>query len=342
MPRLAREYATALKLAFTAVLLGFLVHFVGWRDLLAGLSAAHWPWLLAMYGVVLVTFAVMAASLRLLLTKSGVGVSLGRVLLANALANLYALVLPGDLMAGVSKWVVLSAATGQRAKVLSAIVLNKIALGLSPLLFGTLALAFESPFPRLPVGETAVGVAAVAVAGLVLVLHPRAGRRVDGWVRRASRALPAALQPAAEKLPEALAAFRAFRGRDHLQVLSLSLLAFWLGILSFLCATRALGLDVPIATLVWISLALFVSRLLPITFNNLGVRESLLILALGTSQVEPALALGVGLLMFSNAIWIGLLGAGCQIAVALGWASLTDEEAASGLERRSLDLGDPH
>jgi uncharacterized membrane protein YbhN (UPF0104 family) len=340
MPSIAKWHSTALQLVFAALLLGLLVHFVGWRDLLTGLSAARWPWLVAMYGVVLVTFSVMAASLHLLLTKTGVDVSLRRVLLANALANLYALVLPGDLMAGVSKWVVLSAATGQRAKVLSAIVLNKLAGGLPPLLFGMLALAFDSPIPGLPVGTAVVVAAAVTVAGLFLVLDPRAGPFVEGRLRTASQLLPNAVRPAVEKFLEALAAFRAFGVRDHLQVLGLALLAFWLGIFSFFCATRALGLDVPIATLVWISLALFISRLLPITFNNLGVREGLLVLALGTNQVEPALALGVGLLMFSNTIWIGFLGAACQISIALGWVKLTDE-GASGLERRRFDLGNP-
>ena len=341
MPSFARRHPTAVKLVFTALLLGSLVGLVGWRELVEGLSAASGPWIAAMYGVVLITFVVMATCLHLLLTKTGVAVPLGRVLLANALANLYALVLPGDLMAGVSKWVLLSAATGQRARVLSAIVLNKVALGLAPLLFGTLALAFESPFPRLPVGETALGGAAFVLACLFLVLYRGTGPWVDDRVRAASRVLPRALQGVVEKALEALAALRAFAVRDHLKVLSLSLLAFWLGIVSFFCVTRAMGLDVPVATLVWISLALFVSRLLPITFNNLGVREGLLILALGAQQVEPALALGVGLVMFSSAIWIGLLGAACQVSIALGWARLSDEKVPSGLERRSLDLGDP-
>ncbi len=321
IPRLA-------QLALTAGLLVFLVHVVGWRELRDGLSGARWSWLAAMYGVAAINFVAMAACLRLLLTKVGAGVSLARALLANALANLYALVLPGDLMAGVAKWVMLSAATGQRARVLSALVLNKIALALPPLLFGALALAFESPFPRVPVAETAGGTAALVVAGLFLVLHPRASRPTDRWARAACRVLPLALRPKVERAFEALATFRSFGARDHIELFSLGLLIFWLGILSFFCATRALGLDVPIATLVWISLALFVSRLLPLTFNNLGVREGLLILALGPSQVEPALAVGLGLLMFSNTIWIGLIGAACQVGIAFGWVSFRDEPLA--------------
>ena len=313
-----KGHSAALQVAFTAVLLGLLIRVVGWRNLLEGLSAVHWPWLLANYAVVTITFLAMGVCLRLVLVKLGVEISVGRVLLANALANLYALVLPGDLMAGVSKWGVLAIATGERVKVLAGIVLNKLVLGLSPLVFGALALAFESPFSSLPLAETAVTVAIAVVASIGFVLHPRGAEVVDGWLRAASRAVPNALQRPIEKLHQAFSAFRTLGARDHLQLLSLSLLIFWLGILSFFCATRALGLNVSIVTLVWISLALFIARLLPITFNNLGVREGLLILALGASQVAPALSVGVGLVMFSSSIWVGLLGAGCQLAIALG------------------------
>jgi hypothetical protein len=47
-------------------------------------------------------------------------------------------------------------------------------------------------------------------------------------------------------------------------------------------------------------------------------------LALATQNVQPAQALGVGLVMFSNAILSGLIGAGCQLAIAFGWTTLSE------------------
>jgi len=338
-PALGSHARLAFKLAVTALVLGLLVHFVGWRALVEGLSAARGPWLAAMYASVLLNFGVLGGSLHLLLAKAGLRVTLRRVLLANAVANYYSLVLPGDLLAGVSKWAVLSAATGKKAQVLSALVLNKLALGAPPLVFGTVAFAFENPFPELPIAEAAAAVGLVGAGGTLLALHPRSAAFVARSLRRLIGPLPAALRKAVEAFLDGLGAFRTLGRRDLAEVLGLATLAFGLGLVSFSCATRALGLAVPLTTLVWISLALFLSRLLPITFNNLGVREGLLILALGGSAVAPALAVGVGLVMFSNSILLGLVGAGGQLAIALGWASLGAGSPPGAGDGRSLELG---
>ena len=242
------------------------------------------------------------------------------------MANFYSLLLPGDLLAGVSKWAILSAATGDKVRVASAMVINKVALAVPPLVFGTLALAWENPVPGIPVAEVAGLLALLGAVGVVVAWHPRGGVALAGWLGTLFRPVPAAGK-ALSTLLEALQRLRALGWRDLLQILGLILLVFASGLLVFVCATRALGLQVPILTLIWISLAMFVARLLPLTFNNLGVREGLLMLALATQNVQPAQALGVGLVMFSNAILSGLIGAGCQLAIALGWTTLSETSA---------------
>jgi hypothetical protein len=239
------------------------------------------------------------------------------------MANFYSLILPGDLLAGISKWALLSTATGDKLRVASAMVLNKLSHAAPPLVFGLLALAWEDPVPGMPVGEVAGVLALLGVAGAFVVWHPRGAVAVAARLGTMLQPVPAAGKAAAT-LNDALERLRALGWRNLLQLLSLSLSIFASGLLAFVCATRALGLRVSILTLIWISLAMFVARLLPLTFNNLGVREGLLMLALGTQNVAPAQAFGVGLVMFSNAIVSGLIGAGCQLAIALGWARLSE------------------
>jgi hypothetical protein len=60
-----------------------------------------------------------------------------------------------------------------------------------------------------------------------------------------------------------------------------------------------------------------------LTVGNLGIREGILVLCFGLYGIEPATAILVGLLMFSGVIIVGAIGAGYQIAIAMGWLKWT-------------------
>ena len=311
-----------LQLLVSGLLLALLVYLVGWQALVDALANASLPWLLSMWCVAVVTFAVMAFNLCLLLNKLGLKITYGRVLLANALANFYSLIVPGDLMAGLAKWAVLSAATRNSAASLAAIVINKIALAIPPVIFGSAALVIQNPFPDLPVAEMAGFCLLLITIGLTLGLSTRTGTFIDRLLLSLARRLPARLNRGFTSLVDSLRKFREFRKTDHLVIVFVAFVAFSTGLVAFYCATRALGVDVPLLTLAWISLALFLSRLLPLTFNNLGVREGLLVLALSSHDVAAAKAIGIGLVMFSSSVLIGLLGGLCQMALVLDWKKL--------------------
>ena len=272
-----------------------------------------------MWCAAVATFAVMALNLFLLLNKLGPKVTYGRVLLANALANFYSLILPGDLMAGLSKWAVLSAATRNSAASLSAIVINKMALAIPIVVFGAAALVLQNPFPDLPIAEMAGFCVLLITIGVTLGLSTRTGTFIDRLLLSLSRRLPSRLHRGLTSLVDSLRRFRQFRNTDHLTCVLVAFIAYSTGLSAFYCATRTFDVDVPLLTLMWISLALFLSRLLPLTFNNLGVREGLLVLALSSHEVAAAKAIGVGLVMFSSSLLIGLIGGIFQIALVLGW-----------------------
>ena len=314
-----KKLLTLFQLAVTGLLLALLVHLVGWQALVDALASANLPWLIAMWGVALVAFAVMALNLFLLLNKLGLQITYDRVLLANALANFYSLIVPGDLLAGLSKWVILSAATRNSGASLAAIVINKVALAIPPVLFGSIALALQNPFPQSPISEIAALGALLITVGLTLGLSPRTGAAIDRPLLSLAKHIPARLHRGIISLVDSLRRFRQFHSTDHLVIILVACIAFATGLVGFYCATRTFGLDVPLLTLAWISLALFLSRLLPLTFNNLGVREGLLVLALSSHDVAAAKAIAVGLVMFSNSVLIGLLGGICQILLVLYW-----------------------
>ena len=71
LPKLKPIYVTSFKLVFTLLLLGLLVRIVGWRSLIDALGATQGSWLAANYAAALMTFGLMAFTLRWLLLKVG-------------------------------------------------------------------------------------------------------------------------------------------------------------------------------------------------------------------------------------------------------------------------------
>jgi uncharacterized membrane protein YbhN (UPF0104 family) len=114
---------------------------------------------------------------------------------------------------------------------------------------------------------------------------------------------------------------RALDWKVHVSMLGFTALGLATGVLRFYLAMRALGIIVSLASVIWITAFLKFARFLPITIANLGVREGLLVFALAASNVPAQQAVALGLLGFSVAVLNGLIGAGYQVALVMGWAS---------------------
>jgi uncharacterized membrane protein YbhN (UPF0104 family) len=324
---LSRKHViTGLRVIFTAAILYVLLNIVGAQALRQALSRTDWSWLIGMYAMTICFVGINSAMLQQLLRKVGLQISLRRVALANSLSTLYTLILPSDALAGIVKWADLSAATGDKPRVLSAMVFAKVALALAPLFFGTLALAIHNPFSDVPLSAIAGGLCIIVVVGTVAILNPKSGLVVDRGIGKLVSVLP---DYVGEKLSAVVASLKHFRllsHVDHLQLMLFSVATFGFGIAGFYCAVRAAGESVAITALLWVSLVLFITRLLPITISNLGVRESIIIYAFAAYGVAPGPALLIGLLMFSNTIFIAIAGWLYQSALAVGWLTWSSSD----------------
>lgn len=310
-----------LKATLTTVALLALVYVVGWRLLLQSLEQTNVIWLLAMYGISLCLGCLDAAQMRLLMRKAGANLPLSRIILANSLSTFYSLILPGDLFASAAKWSNLSAATGRKSIVLNAIVYNRFALLIPPFLFGAVAVSLENPFSTVGVEFTVIAISLLMVAIALLIFHPRTGSFVDSTIMALAQRLPDGVTSRVGMVLRSLQVFRKFSFLDHLAIYAFSCLALPLRIMVFWCGSNALSLEVPVLALAWIFALLMFTRQFPITFSNLGVREGILILALAPYAIESSSAFALGILLFSNILLWALVGAGYQIALALGWAS---------------------
>jgi len=302
----------------TICVLALLLHLVGWDQLLRVARAADLKWLLLSYVAALGAMLMNSALLFHLLGHARLDVKFTRVVLANSLSILYTLILPGDLLAGAAKWVDLSAATGDKARVFSALVSAKIGLALAPLAIGSVALAFENPFETRAVPLAAIAAGIVLVIVTALYLNVRTAVLIDRAMGALLRLLPTAVVARGQMLSSAFAEYRSLSAADGVIVIFYSVMAFALGVIAMGFAAMAVGADVPLEVFAWVSMILFISRLFPITISNLGVREGIMIAVLGMYGVGVAAAFAIGIVLFSFTLLIAVVGAGYQISIAAG------------------------
>lgn len=335
---MAKRLATLAKVVLTVGLLGFLIQRIGWADILSTLAGTHLTWLAGVYVALLGVRLLEATQMRVLLSKVGLDVTVARVFFANTLSALYSFVLPGDLVASFAKWKALSAATGQKTTVLNAIVYNRLALLLPVLAFGSVALIVQDPFPGTGLVAAVIATWTIISVAIVSLYHPRIGVRVDIHLRRLASASPAWLGSRLEMTLASLQRFRSLRPVDHATILLLSLLVFSGGLLSFLCAVYALEVDVPVLTLIWTVALLRITRQLPLTISNLGIREGILILVLAPYGVSAAQAVALGLIALSKQMAIAVIGFVYQVCCLAGWTRL---DMAESQQSKSLPCHEP-
>lgn len=313
------RFSLLIRVSLAVLILGLLFRVAGWGALRDAFAETRWSWMIAAYLAVGVSMFINASLLRFLLDVVGLEVTFGRVLLAKTQATFVSLILPGDMFAGATKWANLSAATGDRAGVLSAMLFSKVALAVPPLVIGSVALAHKSPFPETNVSGIAAAAAVTVIIATVLILHRRSGQFIDEQMLAASRKVAAFAQIGVQGLVNAVRELRTMRASAYVVTILLSLGVFGLQILNIFCVAQAVNVTVPVVAFFWVIMFLFISRLLPLTVGNLGVREAILVLSLGLYGIEPATAIVVGLLMFSSVVVVGAVGALYQIAIAIGW-----------------------
>ncbi len=312
------------KLGLTAAALGLLGCVAGWGEIGDALSNTAPLWLLCMYIGSFCRRWIEAFQMHTLLGWVGSTVPTGRVFFANTLSALYALIVPGDLAAAGAKWANLSAAAGNKAVILNAIVYNRVATVLPPLLAGAAAFALDDPFREPMLRAVIIGFLLVLVGGGMFLYHPRLGPLTDRVLLRGVRVLPGFVVRRVDKVIASLDAFRAMAPLRHLAILTMSVASTLVRVVIFILASYAAGARVPVLTLVWMLALLNTVRMAPITISNIGVREGLLIAILGRYNTSAETAVALGLVLFSNHLLFAVVGGGYQLALSLGWANWTN------------------
>ncbi len=316
-PGAAKRRSWLVRLAVSAVVLGWLIWRTHWAPLVATLVELRFEFFLAALG--LYCIAQVISSYRWMLLARGLGFDqgLGRFVALYYVGMFFNLFLPTSMGGDVVRAWHLTPEPGRRwAAALS--VFSERFSGLLALLAMGCAATLLRP-DAVPVEALWAIWAATAAGFLGLVTLP--------WVSRWY-----------SKLRQLSASLSLCAGQRRRWIVSLllSLMVQVASVIEIWLLGLALDFSVPfLAYMIVVPLVTLVT-LLPISLNGVGVREASLVLLLGQAGVAPAGALVLGLVWFAMLLAAGLLGGGVY---AFGRLFRRKEMDAHGSVRGDSDQG---
>lgn len=298
-----KNWILAAKLLVSAGLIAWMLYLVDAEVVLERLRGVKLSFLLAALGILLIQVGLSALKWRLILRAEGHSEPYGALLRIYLTGSFFSLFLPTSFGGDVYRVAALRK-TVQVAKGTASVLFDRIT-GLSALLaiamVGIVAVA-ESP-----------AIAALAATALMLGIGTFFALNTE----LAARSLTALEKYAALSfLVKLVRSFQAYR-RNWRMVIAASMIAllfqFNIVIVNY-CYVLALGLDIPFEVLVMVIPLAYLTEVLPISINGIGVRESALVGLLVSLGFPADYGLAIGFLIIAGRYLIGLLGGALYLA----------------------------
>jgi uncharacterized membrane protein YbhN (UPF0104 family) len=302
------------KIAIFAALAAWILSMVRKDDLLATLSRISPAYLLAAAGLMAVEWWLYTWKHRFILERAGVRIPMGKLLWLNLRIFAIALFLPGEVLGGGARLVLMRNRLGLE-QCLFLMISDRYTQMAATLIFGIAACL------AVPGGHAMLAVFGLCFLGLAaapwLAFHPAVAARILAW-------LPSAWGEKARATLERL------RGHFSLDRTGLIVLAFSAALqfekaffLWVLCFAVGIHVAFPLV-IVYLTLIIVVQHL-AISFGGLGVREATTVGFFGMYGVAPEKALVLSLALYamhlakaSLGALAGLAGAGDANAPAKG------------------------
>ncbi len=317
-----------LRLAIATLLLSLLFVKVDVKDVLAELRNVDTGlWCVA----ILLSFAfrgILTYQTSVGLSPLGMHATFGQLLKITLIADFYALILPGTLLAGgAASWYKLKRIENKGIASAALVVFFRITYTLTLLGVGLVAICLDARSWMRALRLPALG---MFLACLVLFL-PFISRPAARFVARTtepvlrSRRLPEWLQSKVREGRDTVFRFQTLRASQILLVFALSMLAIALAIFVWHLLAKAVGIQLPLLVIAWISSFLWIVEVIPISIGGLGLREMSLVAILHDYGIAQAQAVSYSLAIFSLMVVSGLAGGFLE-----AWEALFDTRVPRG------------
>ncbi|HEV3181065.1 MAG TPA: lysylphosphatidylglycerol synthase transmembrane domain-containing protein [Steroidobacteraceae bacterium] len=305
-----RWFSTAARAALSCVLLLWILYTTPLHAIATTLARAN-LWLCAA-GLAVSLVARIAAAERTLAVTRALRLPLSRWQTIETLfiSNFYSLFSPGPVLSGAVTVYRYSHRGASIRGSLAALLISRAMECTAFLTLGAGALLVDDhAAPGGAIHRSLLSVAAavlttgvIAAVGIVLLARARTPPAQARLMRQSM--LARAIASGTDLLQEV----RGEVGRRLLRALLPAAAQAFLSAVALTIFAASLGVQVSLTSALWVSAAVYVAVLLPISVIGLGVREVTLIHSLATVGVSPGAAVAISVLLFADPLLNSLIG----------------------------------
>ena len=273
----------------------------GIAELQKSISALHWEWFGAALCMQLAAISCGIARWRGLLTAQGLHASWRYLSGVWMIGRFWGLVTPGGFGLGAWRFYETVRHTSLIARAMAVVGVEKCRpAGLRPVVVAGSVYGFQFIGARASAGQRLLHRA--GTAGLTLLAKPQA-------VRSLAKLLPKSVHGKVETLVDAVCAYHGkWRLLAQTALLSVGVHAF--NNLIYVCAARALGIELSVGTVFFGTSLQIIATMVPVSINGIGLREAAAV-ALYTSPavgLTPLQALLVPTIGFAADVFVSIFG----------------------------------
>jgi uncharacterized membrane protein YbhN (UPF0104 family) len=320
--QLWRSAKMAARVAFSCAALAWVLHKTPLRAIVSSLTSADLPLLVG--GLIVNFVARLAAAERTLVISRGFGAWISRWQTIETLfiSNFYALLSPGPILSGV---VTVYRYRGYGASVSASVGALIASRAIECLLFvalGTACLLIDTRIDLATVRYPLILAATVlAISAIALLVWWRSHRR---WNTASSGPQPDPDSAPSGRTAGLMASLRAAQHEVMRRGPGLAFRAAIPAALQVMLAgaavellARSVGIELTFVTSIWVTAAVYLVVLLPISVAGVGVREVTLASALALLGINASLAVALSILLFMDPLINALIGGALQLRSSL-------------------------
>lgn len=297
-----------LKALITAGLLYYILATVPIRGIVPAITSARMDYFTMALLLLLLKNSLASWRMKQLTSRQGMTISLRRIFEINLITSFYGLFLPGSLAGGAIRWHKFHQVDRNGLGIFLAILYNRYILTTATAAIGVMFWGLAGKYEAgLGPGITLL----VLFLGLLTLQGMFVHEKLSAWAEKTvvdRIRMPETVRDKLRKLFLALSQYRTFPLATQLGIALFSLVEELVGIASFVCVSRAIGLEIPIVHLGWIRSCVIFVIMLPISFSGFGVREGTLIALLAPYGVAGTAAVAFSLLLYSRNLLFALSG----------------------------------